>query len=126
MQLTALEASVTAGTTKTLCDPMVAIAPSFLAAWAARSDWIQAHTERLRRLTRVMADAAAYVNGHPTETIPYVVELTRVDPTVVAKMKRTIIAPNIGAPLVQPIIDAAARYDIIPRRFDAREILWTG
>lgn len=125
MQLSQLGASVAAGRTRTVADPSSAIAPMFLAAaWAARTDWIARHTDLLRKLNRVLADAAAYVQAHPAETAPLVAELTKTPLADVAKMQRTVIAPNIDSSLVQPLIDSCAKYELIPQGFPARDILW--
>lgn len=126
LQLTQLDASLAAGTTKTLGDALGALAPAFLAGvYVARSEWVSQHTEALKKLNRVLAEAGTYVNSHHAETAPLVAELTKMEVANAMKMRRTINAPNIDAGLVQPVIDAAAKYEQIPRGFLAREILWS-
>ena len=126
LQLTQLDDSLAAGTTKTLGNPLAAIAPVFLAGVnVARGEWATPHAESLRKLNRVLIDSGAYVNAHHAETVPLVVELTKMDPANVTKMRRTIFAPSLDIAMVQPVIDAAARYGIIPRGFSARELLWS-
>jgi len=41
-------------------------------------------------------------------------------------MHRTLNPLALNVPLVQPLIDAAFRYDHIPSAFPAREIRWSG
>jgi NitT/TauT family transport system substrate-binding protein len=119
-----LDASLTAGTTKTMGDALGAIAPSYLVSvWVARRDWAEQHQAVLARFKRVFADATTYVDSHPTETIPYVAELTSVDRDSVAKMPRSVSATSLDPSLIQPMIDAAAKYGAIERTFPARELL---
>lgn len=127
LQLTSLDASLAAGTSKTLGDACSAIAPEFLAAaWVGRHDWVQQHGDVLRKINRVLTDAGAYVNAHHAETLPLVAELTKIQISSAAKMRRTVIAPNIDSSLVQPLIDATFKYGQISRSFPARDILWQG
>jgi ABC-type nitrate/sulfonate/bicarbonate transport system substrate-binding protein len=120
-----LDASIAAGTTKTLGSSYAAIAPAVLsAAYVARTDWVTQHTEGLRKFTRVLAEANAYVRTHPAETLPLVAELTKVTLVNNEKIHRTINGAGLDPAVVQPVIDTAARYDAISRAFPAREILW--
>jgi NitT/TauT family transport system substrate-binding protein len=127
VQSPALDASLAAGTSKTLADPMGAIAPSYMiAAFIARSDWVAAHTDDLRRFTRTLAAATTYVNAHHAETTALVAELTKIEVANAAKMKRTVEGTVLDPALIQPFIDAAAKYGMIARGFPARELLWAG
>jgi NitT/TauT family transport system substrate-binding protein len=119
-----LDLSLAAGTTKTLGDGHAAIASAFyLGAYVARRDWATAHLDALRRFNRVLAQATAYVNTHPAETLPLVAELTKIDIAANLKMRRTLNATSVDPRLIQPLIDAAAKYEHIPRSFPARELL---
>lgn len=121
-----LDASLAAGTSKTLGDGYGAIAPSFyLGLFIARADWAAQHGDALRKFNRVMAEASAYVNSHPAETAPLVAELTKITLANTEKMHRSLIGTTLDLGLLQPLIDAAAKYDLIPRGFPAREIVWT-
>jgi len=125
MQSPLFDASVAAGTTKTLAYAYGAIAPLFMgAAYVARTDWATQHADAVRRYARVLGEAATYVNSHPTETAPLVAELTKIEIANVAKMHRTFNGTTLDPALVQPVIDAAAKYEVIARSFPAREILW--
>jgi NitT/TauT family transport system substrate-binding protein len=121
-----LDASLAAKTTKTLAYAFGALAPVFMgAAYVARVDWATQHADALRRFVRVLEDAAAYVNKHPAETAALVTELTKVELADAQLLHRTLNGTALDPALVQPIIDAAAKYDMIPRAFPAREIFWT-
>lgn len=126
LQSAQLDAALANGTTKTLADAWGAIAPTFLAGvYVARRDWVAQHTEALRRFNRVMVEATNYVNTHYAETVPLVVELTKIEVANAAKMHRTFNATTLDPALLQPLIDATAKYGHIPRSFPAREIIWS-
>lgn len=122
-----LDASLTAGTTKTLGDAFSAIAPTYMAAvYIARRDWAAQHADTLRRFNEAYLQATRYVNTHAPETVPYAAELTKIEPAVMAKMRRSQNGTVLDAALLQPIIDAAVKYQTLPRAFSAREILLNG
>jgi NitT/TauT family transport system substrate-binding protein len=121
-----LEHSLAAGSTKTLGDAYGAVAPTFLAgAYVARSDWASGHADTLRKFNRVLNGASTYVMAHPAETAPLVAEYAKMDLGAVANIHRSVYGTTMDAGLVQPFIDAAAKYGQIPRAFPAREIFWT-
>jgi NitT/TauT family transport system substrate-binding protein len=120
-----LEISIADGTSKTLGDPMSAIASRFMiGGYITRPDWAAQHAETVRTFTRVLSTAATYVNAHQPETVELVSELTKLQPADVAKMQRTISGTRLDGALIQPCIDAAAKYGMIEHGFPARELLW--
>lgn len=126
MQSPELDASLAKGTSKTLGDALGAIGSDYMyVGYIARSDWAEQHASSLRAFNRVLAAATAYVNGHLAETAPLVAELTKVRLTDTASMHRSLNATRLDPGLIQPFIDAAAKYNHIPRAFPAREVLWS-
>lgn len=128
MQPPQLDASLAAGTTRTIGDGYGAIAPGFLVgAFVARTDWVAQHADVVRKFARGVAEAGAYVNAHAAETLPLVSELTKIPLAQTEKMHRSFNATAALDPnTVQVLIDATVKYDLLPRSFSAREICWTG
>jgi NitT/TauT family transport system substrate-binding protein len=127
LQTPQLDISLEAGTTKTLSYANEAIAPRFiLAGYVALADWTLHHTDEVRTFASTLAAATTYVNTHRPETAPVVAEFTKATLANVAKMHRTTNPTVLDPALIQPLIDAAAKYGILPRSFPAREILWAG
>jgi NitT/TauT family transport system substrate-binding protein len=125
MQSPQLDASLAAGTSKTLGDSLGAIAPTFMyIAYIARADWAIQHAADVRRFNQVLAEATNYVNTHLAQTAPLVAELTKIDPASTRHMHRSLNATVLDPALVQPFIDATAKYGYIARSFPAREIFW--
>jgi len=127
LQTPQLDVSLEAGTTKTLAYSNAAIAPKFiLGAYVALKNWADHHPEDCRKFAATLAEASTYVNAHHAETAPYVAELTKATLANVAKMHRTTNPTVLDPALVQPVIDAAAKYGITSRSFPARELFWAG
>jgi NitT/TauT family transport system substrate-binding protein len=125
LQTPQLDASLATGTTKSLGYPYGAIAPLFFGGvFVVRTDWADQHADAVRRYVRVLFEAAAYVNAHPTETAPLVAELTKIEIADVRKLRRSLNGTSVDPALIQPVIDVAAKYELIARAFPAREILW--
>jgi len=121
----ALDASLAAGTTKSIGDALGAIAPIFMAdAYVARPDWAAQHADAVQKYARIMGEANNYFNTHLAETAPLVAEVTKIELANVAKMNRSMLGTVLDPALVQPLIDAAAKYGGIARSFPAREVIW--
>lgn len=69
---------------------------------------------------------ANYFNTHLAETAQLVSEVTKIELANVAKMNRSMLGTILDPTLVQPLIDAAAKFGGIPRTFQAREVIWSG
>jgi NitT/TauT family transport system substrate-binding protein len=122
-----LAQSLQAKTTRTLGDAWGAIAPTFMAgAYFARTDWANAHGDLIRRYNKVYTEASNYVNTHYKETEPLVAELTKMELANVSKIPRGFNAPTMDVSLIQPLIDASAKFEHIPRGFPARDLVWEG
>jgi NitT/TauT family transport system substrate-binding protein len=116
--------SISNGTTKTLGDAWSAIAPRFFAGvYVARTDWAAAHQATLKKLTPPYLEANVYTNGHPNETAALAAEITKIDAAAMLKMRRVTYGTVTDPAMIQPVIDAAFKYDAIPRAFPAREII---
>ena len=119
-----LWSSLDAKTTKTIGDAWGAIAPRFIVGVnVARSDWATAHRDAVKRFVTAYKAATEYVNAHPAETVKYVVELTKMDAATVQTMHRAIVPTELRISEIQPVIDAAAKYGVIPQAFPAQALL---
>lgn len=127
LQTPQLDASLAAGTTRTLGDAWSAITPNFMVGvYVARRDWVSQHTDSVRRFNQAYLNATRYVNTHLPETVPYAAELSKIEPATMGKMRRSENGTVLNAGTLQPIIDAAVKYGTLAHGFPAREILWNG
>lgn len=92
-------------------------------AWFANLDYVKTNAAAVERFVRVLREASAYANRHHAETVGLLAKFSGLDPAVIARMSRTNYATSVDPRDIQPLIDAAARYKVIPAGFDARELL---
>jgi hypothetical protein len=71
----------------------------------------------------VLQQAAAYANTHVPETLPLMVSFSGMDADAAAMMHKTWTPPAFDPQAIQPVIDVAAKYQIIPKGFSARDML---
>lgn len=104
-----------------------AIAPFFvLSCWFTTSDYAAKHSDALRKFVRVMYAAATYTNRHHAETAPMMSELTKTPLDIYQSMSRVDAATSTNPKDWQPLIDASAKYHVIPQSFPAKDFIWSG
>jgi NitT/TauT family transport system substrate-binding protein len=118
-----LASAKAAGGVKALTEPYNAISTHFVfGVYFANKDWATAHPQAVRDFARITYQAAAYTNTHHAETAPLISQLTKVPLDVIAKMARVEGATTSDPSLLQPFIDAAAKYKMITNAFPAKEM----
>ena len=101
-----------------------AIASSFVfAAYFTSSDYAKAHPEIVAKFAKVIYEASAYTNKHHAETAAMMADVSKIPVETVAHMPRTDSATSMNPAQYQPVIDAAAKFKMIPHAFPAREML---
>jgi NitT/TauT family transport system substrate-binding protein len=120
-----LDADLDGGKVVGLGSAYAAIAKHFMfAGWFATSDWAHAHAATVKTFARVMVEAARYTNGHRAETAPMMADFTGIPLAVYQHMSQRATNEVALTPgVVQPLIDAAAKYGFIPHGFPARDLI---
>ena len=113
------------GKVRVAADPMAAIANHFLLAlYAVMIPAAEQKADAMRRFAQAMHEAQVYVNGHLPETAELVSSYTKIAPEVVAKSQRIIDAEYASPDILQPIIDALAKYtEHGCKTFPARDLI---
>jgi NitT/TauT family transport system substrate-binding protein len=93
-------------------------------AWFATASYAAANATVMTSFQKALREAATYVNAHQAQTVDLIAQFTSVDPAVVRKMTRVEHGVTLDAALVQPVIDAMARYQYIPAAFEAKALLF--
>lgn len=123
-----LRNAVAGGKVRTIADPFAAIAPRFISTvYACTTDYAAKNAAIVATFRKVIADAGLYVNGHVPEVLPIMAKFSAVDIAVLANLPFTRMgdpaALKDSRAMIQPLIDAAAKYKVIPRPFDARDFI---
>jgi len=121
-----LAEAMSSGKVRAVSVPYDAIAPFFvLSGWFTTADYATRHPDVIRSFVRVMYAAATYANRHPADTAPMMSDLTKVPMSIYATMPRVGAATSTNPRDWQPLIDAAAKYGVIPRSFPAKDFIWS-
>lgn len=119
-----IEQAISSGTARVLAKSYDAIAKRFqVAGYIATAEYIDKNLDAMRRLSRVLHDAAVYTNSHLPETVPMVAAYSGVDAAIIAKSIRATDPEYSDPRNIQPLIDVSAKYGIIDRAFPADEII---
>jgi NitT/TauT family transport system substrate-binding protein len=97
------------------------IAKRFLeGAWFCTSDYAGAHPDVVRAFADAIARTARWANANHAASLAILAKYTKIAPS--ASMHRVYYPERLRVEDVQPLIDAAAKYGVIERRFSAREL----
>jgi NitT/TauT family transport system substrate-binding protein len=118
-----LTAAREAGKVRVLAPCFSAIAPRFVVTlFFSNRDWAAKHPDALNRWVRTTYQAAAYTNAHRGETVEMLSTMTKIPPDVIRKTSRVTCATSSDPGLLQPVIDAGAKYGTISADFRAAEL----
>jgi ABC-type nitrate/sulfonate/bicarbonate transport system substrate-binding protein len=110
---------------RVLAKPYDAIALTFQAGiWFASRPWADAHRDATLRFVAAMHESAVYVNAHFDELLPMVTAFTKIDVETLRKTPHPRFPPVLGAALIQPVIDTAAKYRELPAAFRAQDMIF--
>jgi hypothetical protein len=78
----------------------------------------------VRKFQDVVQRAAFYTNAHPDATAPIIGQFSAMQPGVFEHMTQRAYAGTRLAPAdIQPLIEKAAHFGVIPNSFPAKELL---
>lgn len=116
--------AVDSGKARVLALNYSAVGPRFLeSAWFADADFVAKNKETIAKFQRVVAQASAYTNAHPSETVDLLATWAGIDPQRAARVPRIVTGTTLHADEIQPVIDISAKYNLIPKSFDARQMM---
>jgi NitT/TauT family transport system substrate-binding protein len=119
-----LSAALAGGKDRILARHFDAIAPRFAyTAWFTTTHYVAANPAVVKTFTQALREAARYCNSHHTATIDLIADYTSLLPSQVQKMTRVEQGTSLDPTLIQPVIDAMAKFKFVPQRFDARELI---
>lgn len=117
-----LTAFINAKAIKSVGNPIAMVAPRYLAnGWIASQDWADAHPDVVAKFSQAIAMAAVWANAHPEDAAKILGRYSKIQEDRIHATFATSLDPK----MIQPILDAAAKYKVIPRPMSASEIIWT-
>jgi NitT/TauT family transport system substrate-binding protein len=112
------------GKVHVIADPFEALGKHFsTAVLYATTTWAAANRETVDRFVRATQEASVYTAAHERDVSAVTAEYTGVDPARVTTMRHGGRGTILGTGDLQPIIDAAAKYQMIARAFPATDLM---
>jgi NitT/TauT family transport system substrate-binding protein len=119
-----LSAAMATGRARVIGHPYDAIGKHFSGGLLiANTSWVAEHRDLVDRFLRVMQTAGAYVHAHEDEMAPILAAYTGVDPATITKFNHEGRGVALTPADIQPVIDAAAKYKVIPQAFPASDLI---
>lgn len=111
-------------------DPLRVVASTFDAVatrfapsvWFTTTDWVARHPASARSFIAALRDTAAWANAHRAESAVILAKYTHQSPDAIARIARATFGERLTVGLIQPNIDAAARYGVV-QPFGAAELI---
>jgi hypothetical protein len=77
----------------------------------------------IKKFVAVMLESARWGNSNRPQSAQILVSINKMPPEVAAKMLRSYYGEKLSPALLQPVIDAAAKYGAIANSFPAAELI---
>lgn len=111
------------GRTRPFAKAFDAIGKQFLiGGWFAKTDWIAANADAVRKFVAVMRESANWAN-QPANFKASAAILEKYTKVAVGNANRVAYAERLDPALIQPSIDVAAKYKILQASFPASQII---
>lgn len=102
-----------------------AVAKQFLiSGWFAGSDWAAKNPAVVKAFAEAVGESAQWANANREKAAVILEKYTKIEADSSQARLRITFAQSLDPALVQPVIDAGARYKIIAKPYPAAEILW--
>jgi NitT/TauT family transport system substrate-binding protein len=122
-----LKDGLTAGRIKVIGHPNEAIAKRFLiTGYAAMAPFIGGHRDAVSTFARLLAQSSVYTTAHHAEVVAAVASFWGLSAAVISGMATSQVAASLDPKDIQPLVDVAARYGVIPEGFAADALIAPG
>jgi NitT/TauT family transport system substrate-binding protein len=91
--------------------------------WFTTTDWVAKNPARAAAFVVAMREAGAWANAHHRESAEILAKYTNNTAAQIDSYTRVTYGDKLPPELIQPNIDAAAKYGVIPKAFRAAEII---
>jgi ABC-type nitrate/sulfonate/bicarbonate transport system substrate-binding protein len=93
-----------------------AVAQQFVQnVWATSTEYAQQNPDVLKRFVASIYDVARWANAHHAESAAILTKYSKLDEATVREMTRTQFATSLDPKALQPVIDTASKYGVIPK-----------
>jgi NitT/TauT family transport system substrate-binding protein len=111
-----------AGQIRDLADTYISVAPEFATiVWFATKNWLQKNPEAAKKLVSGIYATAKWANTHTRESAPMLAKAAKMDPALVATMRRLYFATANDKKYIEGPLALAARYGMVTRPVTVEE-----
>jgi NitT/TauT family transport system substrate-binding protein len=119
-----LDQAVASGNARILSKSYDALAKHFYASiFVATKEYVDKNRDTMSRFGRAMHESIVYTNAHLPETVDLVASYSGIPASVIANSNRATAGEYVSPRDVQPLIDVAVRYGLIPTGFSADDLI---
>lgn len=112
------------GNFRVIGDPFSAIAPQVLTAtWYTTAAFLQQSPDVVKRFQSAIAGAQHWANAHHNESAPILAKYANTDADIIRGMVRCAFAEQLRASDLQPELDSAFKFGIIPKVMKATDLI---
>jgi NitT/TauT family transport system substrate-binding protein len=112
------------GKIRILANMFDAIAPQFLQnGWFTTAEWLKGNRGAAAAFADAILEAGRWANRNHKASAEIFKEHSKIAPEAIDAMNRSVFAERFDPALLQPVIDAAAKYKLLDRAFPAAEIM---
>lgn len=95
----------------------------YISAWFASRDWIAKSPAVASRLQQAVYATARWANTHHDGSAPILAKYSKIELESIRSMTRATFATSLDPRMMQPVLDLAARYQLIEKPVDARNLI---
>lgn len=119
-------AAMSSGKTRILAYPYSALGTRFSESVIfGTTPWVDAHRAEVEKFLRATQEASTYIATHEAVGTETISEFAGLDPATIAHIHHSIRGVALRPADLQPMIDAAAKYKLIPQSFPAAQMICT-
>jgi NitT/TauT family transport system substrate-binding protein len=107
-----------------IAKPYDAIAKHFLISdWFTTKDWLAHNTDVAKHFVTAVYDAQRWANAHHDDSMAILAKYAKYDLERVRGMRRSSYSTTADVRLIQPVLDAGAKYKALSRPFNASDLI---
>jgi NitT/TauT family transport system substrate-binding protein len=104
---------------------MDGIAPRFMIiGWFSTDQWINSHGDVAARFAAAIGKAGQWANTHDRESLAILLQNVKVDADTARSMSRSRFGVTLDPVMMQPVLDAGLKYDVLERPVAAADLIW--
>ena len=108
--------AILAGQVRDFADTYIAVAPEFATiVWFTTKAWLQKNPDTAKKLVSGIYATARWANTHTRESGDILARVSKMDPTVVAGMRRLYFATTNDKKYIEDTLALGSRYGMLPR-----------